>query len=114
MTNGFTWDGTADLSNNKIAKSLAAKTDWRTNATMGAIGNNLTMNNRSGFSALPGGCRYYKDGFSLQSYGGFWWSSTDRYDGLDTYSRSLYHSSDISYRDGITGCGFSVRLLRDN
>ena len=112
IANGFTWDGTTDTSGNrKIAKSLAAKTTWTTNATMGAIGNDLTMNNRSGFSALPGGRRERDGTFSLQSYSGQWWSATERF---GTYSRSLFYGSDVLYREYTTGCGFSVRLVRDN
>ena len=58
--NGYNWDETKDTAkDNKIAKSLAAKTDWHTNLTAGTIGSDLTMNNSSGFSALPGGGRDY-------------------------------------------------------
>ena len=56
-TNGYNWDGTTK--ENKIAKALAARTDWAFSKDSGAIGNDLTKNNRSGFSALPGGSRNY-------------------------------------------------------
>ena len=50
VLNGYNWDGTKDTAeDNKIAKSLAAKTDWSTHTTAGIIGNDLTKNNSSGF-----------------------------------------------------------------
>jgi uncharacterized protein (TIGR02145 family)/uncharacterized repeat protein (TIGR02543 family) len=61
IANGYNYDGTRD--SNKVAKALAAKTDWASSTGVGAIGNDLSQNNRSGFSALPGGqCRGLKIG----------------------------------------------------
>lgn len=53
IANGYNWDGTTD--SNRIAKSMAAETDWLTSTYPGAVGNNLSKNNSSGFSALGGG-----------------------------------------------------------
>ena len=39
-----------------IAKALASDTLWRANTRVCAIGNDLTANNSSGFSAMPSGC----------------------------------------------------------
>jgi uncharacterized protein (TIGR02145 family)/uncharacterized repeat protein (TIGR02543 family) len=115
IANGYNYDGTTD--SNKIAKSLAAKTDWFTSTTTGAIGNDLTINNSSGFSALPGGCRGY-DGyggtFVVQSRYGYWWSATESNASNACY-RGLYYGYYVLYRDSnYKSCGFSVRLLRDN
>jgi uncharacterized protein (TIGR02145 family) len=112
ITNGYNWDGT--LTGNKIAKSLAAKTDWGTYDTTGTIGNNLTLNNRSGFSALPGGDRFST--VSISAYFGLhgaWWSSTTS-NSSHAYCRELYYLS----RNLLTNyyrknSGLSVRLLRD-
>ena len=38
IANGYNWDGTTD--SNKIAKSLAAKTDWKSSNEEGHVGNN--------------------------------------------------------------------------
>jgi uncharacterized protein (TIGR02145 family) len=73
IANGYNWDVTT--TGNKIAKSLAAKTDWRTTTIPGTIGCDLITNNKCGFSSLPGGCRN-SDGFSDQNYGDYWWSTT--------------------------------------
>lgn len=60
---GYNYDGTTD--SNKIAKSLAAQSDWVSSTWVGAIGNDLSQNNRSGFSALPSDKRDFGsfDGF---------------------------------------------------
>jgi uncharacterized protein (TIGR02145 family)/uncharacterized repeat protein (TIGR02543 family) len=113
IANGYNWDGTT--TDNKIAKSLAAKTDWSTSTTTGAIGNDLTTNNSSGFSALPGGYRSYKTDYGSQGSNGYWWSATE-YSASGAYYRRL--SSDGADLFGMgyynyESCGFSVRLLRN-
>jgi uncharacterized protein (TIGR02145 family) len=116
VLNGYTWDGTTDTSSstyNKIAKSLAAKTDWYLSTDSGAIGNDLTKNNRSGFSAIPGGPRGTDGTFLDQSNSGFWWSATAS---AATYAwyRNLYYVSVYLVRLNLDkSCGFSVRLVRD-
>jgi len=60
-----------------VAKALAATTDWTTYSTTGTVGYNLTLNNSTGFSALPGGLRYVSSGtFTNVGTNGYWWSST--------------------------------------
>jgi uncharacterized protein (TIGR02145 family) len=111
IAKGYNWDSTT--SGDKIAKSLAAMTDWLTYATLGTIGCGLTMNNNSGFSALPGGNRYSTGLFSLQNSYGVWWSATD-HASPDAWGRGLYNSNALLYRiDDSKSCGFSVRLVRD-
>jgi uncharacterized protein (TIGR02145 family) len=111
IANGYNWDGTTAV--NKIAKSMAAKTDWRTAADAGDIGNDLTKNNRSGFSALPGGFRGDNGYFRVIGLYGYWWSATE-IGASDAYFRYLGFGDAHLYRDGIRkSCGFSVRLLRD-
>lgn len=53
VSSGQNYDGSK--TGNKFAKSLAAKTDWIETNNIGSIGNDLTKNNSSGFSALPSG-----------------------------------------------------------
>jgi uncharacterized protein (TIGR02145 family)/uncharacterized repeat protein (TIGR02543 family) len=112
IANGYNWDNTT--TGNKVAKSMAAKTNWAVSTTAGAIGNDLTANNRSGFSALPGGCRYGGGNFVLQSDYGSWWSATEL-DASSAWYRYLYYDDGYLYRDYYLyeSCGFSVRLLRD-
>ena len=112
IANGYNYDGST--TDNKIAKSMAATTDWSSSSTTdGAIGNDLSKNNKSGFSALPGGYRYYTGGFYSQSYLGFWWSATE-YGAASAWYRNLDYDYDNLYRNDYgKGYGFSVRLLRD-
>jgi uncharacterized protein (TIGR02145 family)/uncharacterized repeat protein (TIGR02543 family) len=111
IANGYNWDGTT--TDNKIAKSLAAKTDWDASSTTGAPGNNSSINNRSGFSGLPGGKR--TPDFTNLSTEGYWWSATEN--GASSYaiSRTLFNYFEGMYNGYLfsKSCGFSVRLVRD-
>lgn len=66
-----------------------------------------------GFSALPGGYRYFNNGsFDNAGYFGYWWSSSPNLEGA--WYRSLTTSSPVigRYSSDIR-FGFSVRCLRD-
>ncbi|HAJ78132.1 MAG TPA: hypothetical protein DCO75_00030, partial [Fibrobacteres bacterium] len=108
----YNWDGTT--TGNKIAKSLAAKTDWVTYTdTTGEIGCDLTKNSNSGFSALPGGYRSYDGSFFFIGYIGYWWSATE-YNASIAWNRGLSFVGDYLYRGSFNlSYGFSVRLVRD-
>lgn len=114
VLNGYNWDGSEyNEETNKLAKSLAAKTDWYTSTDSGETGNNLATNNSSGFSALPSGNRNYIGYFYYQSRSGFWWSTT-KYGVSDAYCHILNNVSDVLFRNTFyKNCGFSVRLVRD-
>jgi uncharacterized protein (TIGR02145 family) len=114
VANGYNWDGTTDTTvDNKIAKSLAAKTDWAIYTNPGAIGNDLTKNNRSGFSALPGGCRYLDGRFINQSSNSYWWGAMAN-DTSSAWDRNLQCGlDDLSRHNYYKSCGFSVRLVRN-
>ncbi len=73
--------------------------------------NNGNGTNSSRFSGLPGGYRY--DTFSLVSFGGYWWSSTES-STASAWSRVLnYFNSSINGTYGYKVYGFSVRCVRD-
>jgi uncharacterized protein (TIGR02145 family) len=111
IAKGCNWDGT--ITGNKIAKSLAAKTDWRTDTTTGAIGCDLTKNNSSGFSALPGGYRDIGGYFDVIGSDGLWWSATEVSASYAWYRYLLCGICYIVRINYIKSCGFSVRLVRD-
>ncbi len=109
--NGYTWDG--PTAENKIAKAMAAKTDWKRSPKTGAIGNDLTKNNKSGFSALGGGYRSGHGAFYDVGSSVYWWSAT-AIDASHAYSRYLLYDYDTLTRYSYyKSCGFSVRLVRD-
>jgi len=97
-----------------VTKALASKTNWAVSSEIKAIGNDLTINNSSGFTALPGGSRYDSDGdFYNIGINGVWWCSTE-YSGSDAYLRTMNNRDytlirDYYYKEN----GFSVRLVRD-
>jgi len=113
IANRYNWDGTT--TENKTAKSMAAKTDWKSSSggVKGAIGNDLTKNNRSGFSALPGGARDPDNDFNGQMSKGYWWSAVNG-GASCTWSRSLsFDYEDLLKHFSDKCCGFSLRLVRD-
>jgi uncharacterized protein (TIGR02145 family) len=107
--NGYNWNGTTTT--NKIAKSLASKADWKTNTDSGTIGNDLSKNNRSGFSALPGGIRDGSGSFNGIGSIGHFWSVTEQ-GTLGAWIRALSYDFDGLYRYN-KNWAFSVRLVRD-
>jgi uncharacterized protein (TIGR02145 family) len=112
IANGYNWDGTT--TGNKIAKSMAAKTDWKTYSTPGAIGNDLTMNNSTGFSALPGGYRIYNGIFDAIGSYGSWRSATEQGATNAHYCCLYYDQGSFTRTLNNNRCGYSVKLLRDS
>jgi uncharacterized protein (TIGR02145 family) len=112
IQHGFNFDGTT--TNNKIAKALAAKSAWIIYSDPGVIGNDLTKNNSSGFSALPGGYRSNGDGsFSHIGNDCFFWSTLET-DTLGAFSRSLDADDYRFVFNSYLKCyGLSVRLVKD-
>jgi uncharacterized protein (TIGR02145 family) len=98
-----------------IAKAMAAATLWNSSTNTCAVGNNLSSNNATGFSALPGGYRYDNGAFyDIGIYGGWWSSSESRTD--YAWYRYVYYCYSYVYRSYYYykgGTGFSVRCLRD-
>jgi len=74
---------------------------------------NKGATNTSGFTGLPGGCRFNSGTFNFYSYSGYWWScslldtSNAFYHYLDTYQ--IASGSLMSYKS----YGYSVRCIKD-
>ena len=98
---------------NYIAKSLSATTDWLTTSTAGAVGNNLLLNNRSGFSALPAGNRSQVDG-SFTNFGelAFFWSTSSSGNNA-TYKYIVNISVSPGQYTNSKNCGISIRCVKD-
>jgi uncharacterized protein (TIGR02145 family) len=112
ITKGYNWDGS--ITDNKIAKAMAAKADWSTSTSTGAIGNDLTINNRSGFTALPAGFRDNNGSFINIGNVGHWWTVAGTVPSgvFDRYLNYDYVNIDRLNIDYFKTCGFSVRLVR--
>lgn len=111
IANGYNYDGTT--TGNKIAKSLAATTDWYSYSGTGTIGNDLTKNNTSGFTALPGGYRTSSGVFDYVGLIGIWWSSTEYYTTTAWYRYMGSNSSFVSSNYYDEQFGLSVRCVLD-
>jgi uncharacterized protein (TIGR02145 family) len=123
IQNGHNWDH--KKSGNRIAKSLAAQTDWRPFIVEGMPGNNMKDNNKSGFTGLPAGYRYdtldsipgtspWKATFSAITHKGSWWSATQ----VDELCATVYGlgfcvDNLLMYQMFFKTCGYSVRLVKN-
>lgn len=99
---------------NSTAQVLAAGNDWVPSTVATAVGNNLSLNNVSGFEALPGGIRSGTDG-SFSGYGstGAWWTSTED-NTTNGWRRSMnYNLSTVDRSSVNKNFGFTVRCVHD-
>ena len=112
IANGYNFDDTT--SENKIAKSMASITGWTSSTNTGAIGNDQSLNNSSGFNALPEGMRSADNGVSYNEYfNALIWSSTESSTD-NALSRNLRNSSSfIDSFDGNKRNGIAVRFVRE-
>lgn len=111
IANGYNYDGTT--TGNKIGKSLVATSGWNSSSGVGDVGNDQSSNNATGFSAFPGGYRYYDGNFRNVGDSGYWWSSSES-STSNAYSRYLhYYRNYLGRYDHRKHYGFSVRCLRD-
>jgi len=97
-----------------VAKALAASTDWTVSDWKGTLGDNLSINNSSAFSAIPTGIRSAGNGsFTGNGLNTYWWSSTAT-NFYNAYFRSLYYDFNNLNTGGVLkNCGFSVRCIKD-
>ena len=112
IANSYNYDGTKTGS--KIGKSLASTFGWLASTKIGAVGYDLPSNNKSGFTALPGGRRWDSGIFYGQVVYGVWWSSTEGNAGA-AWGRMIHFDfiPMLSY-DFPKKSGFSVRCIQDN
>ena len=110
IINGYGYGG----SGSDISKSMAATSDWTTYSEEGTIGNNQVGNNGSGFTAIPGGVRFFNGTVGLIGDYGYWWSSTE-YDPNDAWYWIMgYDSGYVNrYHESNKANGGSVRCLRN-
>ena len=112
IANGYNYDGTT--TGNKIAKAMASTTGWNTSTVTGAVGNDQSLNNSSGFNGFPEGTRNYFGSFSNnEGNQAIFWSSTEE-DVYNVWDRYLSYKNSYLYRTNDNKRdGFSVRFVRD-
>jgi uncharacterized protein (TIGR02145 family) len=111
--NGFGYNSGWD-----IAKSMASRTSWDTDPAKGAVGNNLALNNKSGFTAVPGGYRDDEGPYYNLGSNGYWWSangwsSTEGYELTVWFVRLCNGDTLLNHGAYCETCGFSVRCVKD-
>ena len=110
--NGYEFDGPD--SRNEIARSLASTSGWWLYTDMfangGEPGYNQTLNNTSGFNAVPVGWRASASTFYYEGGDAYFWGSdiNGYYYGVQYY-RSYFLKSTYYGK----GAGFPVRFVRD-
>ncbi len=111
IANGYNYDSTT--TGNKIAKAVASSTGWDSSPIGGVPGNNQSLNNSSGFNALPEGFRNNDGLFRDEANDAIFWSSTE-VDNSNALGRDL-SINDIFLFSNTDGkpWGFSVRFVRD-
>ena len=111
IANGYNYDGTT--TENKIAKAMASTTGWNTSKKTGAIGNDQSLNNDSGFNAFPEGNRSNNGSFSNEGYNTVFWSSTES-NSNNAWNRNLINAGSFLNNNSYSKQGgFSVRFVRD-
>ena len=113
IANGYNYD--ESTTENKIAKAMASTTGWISSTETGAIGNDQSLNNDSGFNAFPEGNRGNNGSFSGEGGNAIFWSSTEN-NTNGAWSRNLFSGySDLGRNYGSLSkrYGFSVRFVRD-
>jgi uncharacterized protein (TIGR02145 family) len=111
IANGYNYDGST--TGNKIGKAMASTTRWWTSTNQGAVGNDQSLNNGSGFNAFPEGNRLNHGSFNNEGNNAFFWSSTE-YSTIYAWNRYLNGNSSYLYRaSSYKQNGFSVRFVRD-
>jgi uncharacterized protein (TIGR02145 family) len=111
IASGYNYDGTT--TGNKIAKAMASNTGWNSSTNTGAIGNDQSLNNDSGFNAFPVGYRDNNGSFNNEGNDAIFWSSTENNTNIAWY-RILSLNISYLYRfNYYKQNGFSVRFVRD-
>ena len=104
-----------DGNKNNIAKALCDTMAWSGSSNNCCPGNDLTINNATGFSALPSGWKgyYFNSSTFFESVAGFW-NTTSYYGYLCYWYFERGHSYVKMLEAEMTdGLGFSVRCLKD-
>jgi uncharacterized protein (TIGR02145 family) len=74
---------------------------------------NTGATNVTGFTALPGGNRFYDGTFNFLGFNGNWWSSTES-SSTHAWNWSMtYNTSSIYRRQYYVRYGFAIRCIRD-
>ena len=94
---------------NSIAKALAATTGWNSYGIGCTVGNDLTANNATGFSAVAPG--YYEGNYNHFGVGATWWSSTEDNSATARQLHIVNYSAEATHAAFGKDLGYSVRCV---
>jgi uncharacterized protein (TIGR02145 family) len=109
--NGFNFDGTN--SGNKIGKSMASMTDWAASTKAGAVGNDQSKNNKSGFGAVPTGFRDQGGNFTSMGTRSIMHATNTKENTFGYFADVDANSETLRYSDDWMSMGFLVRLVKN-
>jgi len=93
-----------------VVKALAANYTWTGSTNQNVIGNDLTKNNSTGFSAVPAGNRLQDGSYASTGFYCSWWCYY-----TNAYSWTLYNNyGSLLSGDNVIMCGMSIRCVKDN
>jgi len=98
----------------RIGVVLAARTNWSRDLTEDNVGSTLARNNKTGFSALPGGYRFIDGLFYSQSNIGFWWSATEKGSNYAFDRHICFDENCLQRETRHKRWGLSVRFVKDD
>lgn len=121
QNNNYNYDGSVDnskgrVSKNKLAKALASETGWKKMTSEGVVGNDdyPDFRNKTGFTALPGGYRYFHGRYSEVDVCGYWWSLSESHVTGERWSRGICPNVTAVRKLGYDArAGLSVRCIKD-
>ena len=99
-------------SGTNIAKSLADDRDWNLDTWECSVGNDLSVNNATGFSALPVGIFSEANYYGLGNSTSFWTTTIDC-PTKSTYRNIMYALPTVNKNCGLRSVGNSVRCVKD-
>jgi len=116
--NAYGYGGSGD----DIAFSVAATSAWCCSglgAPAGAPSYNISTNNSSNFTALPGGFRYddtyagSEGVFTGLTINAYWWTSTVNGSSAEYREMAWYRNQVVNFGPNPWAAGFSVRCIKD-
>lgn len=99
--------------NELIGKSLASSKGWKTSSKVNAIGNNQSMNDKTGYKAYPGGIRFSNGEFRHMFENAKWWSADESSNNEAVIRFLSYNDSGLSEYSNRKENGFSIRCVKD-
>lgn len=96
-----------------IGKAVASTTGWNNSTTLCAVGNTPTLNNVSGFSALPAGDYDFMNDHFFGDFA-YFWTATDIVSSTGYLIMLCYDLATFQVTWDNKRHGYSVRCVRDN